>query len=111
MMAVRIEMDKLSMKGVRKTMKKELFDGKLVIGEHPAKLQMIKDRLVDVSDGEIDLSDTSWCEGFISCLADVGIISEDEFEHLMEWLGKNGSDEWTTDIVDIMTASMIKNKH
>ena len=73
--------------------------------DSPGKLDTIKQKLMDVSNGDIDASARTWCEGFISALTDVGMISEDEFEHLMKWLGCD------TSSINLMTESHDKTKH
>lgn len=46
-----------------------------------AKIDKIKTHLNDIG-----LGNRSWCEGYISALADEGYITEAEHEELIEWI-------------------------
>ena len=48
------------------------------------KVKDIKIKLLDVTN-ESELVQSPWTEGYLSALAGVGIISEDEFDGLIIW--------------------------
>ena len=55
------------------------------VGGQNKVLEILK-RLVDVNNGEE--FNRSWAEGYVSALADNGIIKESEFDQLVWFIGK-----------------------
>jgi len=47
--------------------------------------ERIRRKLADVE----GIENHSWCEGYVSALADYEVIGEDTFERLVEWIAKN----------------------
>ena len=50
----------------------------------------VKTKLLDIhNDSDSDKLDQTWCQGYISALADYKIIDEDEFDALADWILTN----------------------
>ena len=50
----------------------------------------IKDRLIDINRDE-PLSSNAWNEGYLNALTDAGLISETQYDSLMDWIKKDYS--------------------